>query len=235
MSGISYLDIHDNWALADRFAKDNWDGRYGVDEERFKIAATLLYTSLGPIVTHGGTEMMRSKGLGPLEEIVKEMTDGTKVYLHGKRDTYNMRKANLFLWENVGKTAKEQDCYCDYKGMHAFWRGLNHFRLSEAGAVFRRRDSVPEGYYRWVDTPNPYQLGYVVDEKVFVLINTGSEEHDWDNVVLPEGEWKLIGSLDGVDHVKGIKKGPKEYRKLQGGQSMTFRLSGPSLMMWLKE
>ncbi len=61
--GINYLDIHDNWALADRFATTDWDGRLGVDEARFKIAAGLLFTSLGPIVLHGGTELMRSKGV----------------------------------------------------------------------------------------------------------------------------------------------------------------------------
>ncbi len=154
-SGINYLDIHDNWALADRFAEDNWDGRFGVDEDRYKIAALLLYTSLGPIVTHGGTEMMRSKGLAELKETVKLQANGTRVFLHGKRDTYNMRAANQFIWENLGKTKEDEDCHCDYKGMHAFWRGLNHFRLSEIGKIFRQDDHVHYRYYQWLDTINP--------------------------------------------------------------------------------
>jgi len=54
LSGINYLDIHDNWALADRFAITDWDGRNGVDEDQYKIAATLLFTSVGPIVLHAG-------------------------------------------------------------------------------------------------------------------------------------------------------------------------------------
>ncbi|MEO1633277.1 MAG: alpha-amylase family glycosyl hydrolase, partial [Bacteroidota bacterium] len=70
--GINYLDIHDNWALPDRYARnktgaDAWDGRAGVDEDRYRIAATLLFTSLGPIVLNGGSEMLRSKGAAPLQ------------------------------------------------------------------------------------------------------------------------------------------------------------------------
>jgi pullulanase/glycogen debranching enzyme len=73
-SGINYLDIHDNFALADQFGKFDFDGRFGVDENRYKIAAALLFTTPGPIVLHGGTEIMRSKGLAPLREIEKENT-----------------------------------------------------------------------------------------------------------------------------------------------------------------
>ncbi|WNJ21228.1 alpha-amylase family glycosyl hydrolase [Pontibacter sp. G13] len=234
LSGISYLDIHDNWALADQFAKSDWDGRFGVDEERYKIAALLLYTSLGPIVTHGGSEMMRSKGAAALKETIKETQSGIKVYLHGKRDTYNMRKANQFIWEQAGRTTDEQDIHCDYAGMYAFWQGLNKFRLSEVGQIFRRSEPVDTSYYRWIDTVNPYQLGYLVDGQVLVLINTGGEDHDWDDVYLPEGTWKLVGDLSGFDHEAGVS--PKDPdAKMQGGQMRDFRLAGPSFKVWIKE
>ncbi|MGA7305761.1 MAG: alpha-amylase family glycosyl hydrolase, partial [Rhodothermales bacterium] len=36
-SGINYLDIHDNWTLADRFASVDWDGRQGVDAGPYRI------------------------------------------------------------------------------------------------------------------------------------------------------------------------------------------------------
>ena len=235
VSGINYLDIHDNWALADRFALHNWDGRFGVDEDRYKIAALLLYTSLGPIVTHGGTEMIRSKGHAILQETVKEMANGIKVFMHGKRDTYNMRKANQFVWENLGKTPKDKDCNCDYKGMYEFWRGLNRFRLSIYGEVFRQRDSVPDGYYRWVDTENPYQLGYIVNNTVFVLINTGSHTHGWENVHLPEGRWRLIGNNEAFDHIKGVKEKNKDLQQLDGGQSHSFELEGKQFKVWVRD
>ena len=233
VSGINYLDIHDNWALADRFATADWDGRKGVDEDRYKIAAVLLYTSLGPIVTHGGVEMMRSKGLAPMEEIIKSMKDGTKVVTKSRDDTYNLRIPNQFLWENVGKDLSETPC--DYKGMVAFWRGLNRLRLSERGKIFRQAEAVPDGYYQWVDTVNPYQLGYFVDNELFVLVNVGSDAHDWEDVYLPAGNWRLIGSLDGIDHVKGIRYAEKRVRKLQGGKQHSFHLSGASFLMWIRE
>ncbi|MEM9983724.1 MAG: alpha-amylase family glycosyl hydrolase, partial [Bacteroidota bacterium] len=236
-SGISYLDIHDNWALADRFALKNWDGRYGVHEDRYKIAALLLYTSCGPIVTHGGSEMMRSKGLAVLREDIKHMVDGSKVYLHGKRDTYNMRAANRFVWENVGKTKEDEDSHCDYQGMHAFWRGLNRFRLSEEyGSAFRIAETSPDGYYVWLDTVNPYQLGYVVAGKIMVLINTGSESHDWDEVYVPDGKWKLVGSNQGFDHFNGVNSPSAGWEEsLQGGQKYKFSLPGTHFRVWIKE
>ncbi len=236
LSSIAYLDIHDNWALADQFATENWDGRKGVDETRYQIAALLLYTSLGPIVTHGGTEMMRSKGLAELKETVKVMENGGKVYLHGKRDTYNMRAANRFVWENVGKTAKSKGSACDYQGMHAFWRGLNRFRLSETGQIFRRATGAPLGYYQWIDTVNPYQLGYIVDDRVLVLTNVGSLPHDWEGIILPAGNWKLIGSPEGFDHVNGIRdKKQKAWQRLEGGKPYAFTLDGPGFRVWMRE
>jgi pullulanase/glycogen debranching enzyme len=112
LAGINYLDIHDNWALADQFARytdgpNAWDGRAGVDEAAVRIAATLLLTSLGPVVMHGGTEFFRSKGLAPHpdefggERILQ--TDMGPIYLKGRGDTYNLRYANHFLWETVGR------------------------------------------------------------------------------------------------------------------------------------
>ncbi len=230
LSGINYLDIHDNWALADRFAHNNWDGRQGVDQDRFKIAALLLYTSLGPIVTHGGTEMMRSKGAAELKETVKVMNNGTKVYLHGKRDTYNMRKANQFMWENLGRN---EDSPNDYLGMLSFWKGLNHFRLSEAGASLRMVGPAPFGYYQWIDTENPYQLGYIIDNKIFVLINTGSDEHEWEGVSLPEGNWKLIGNNDAFDHVQGVQDQDSWMESLEGNKDYSFTLKGKNLKVWI--
>ncbi len=234
ISGINYLDIHDNWALADRFAIESWNGLKGVHEARYKIAGLLLYTSLGPIVTHGGVEIMRSKGMAPQEEFVKQGTDWLEVHFKGRDDTYNMRRANSFLWETVGMTDRSRGSKANYKSMFAFWQGLNEFRLSEYGAVFRQAEAVPESYYRWIETVNPYQLGYIVDERVMVLINIGGEFHDWDQVHLPAGNWKLIGSLEGIDHVNGISA-PANLQHLQGGQPHDFRLTGPSFMMWVRE
>lgn len=232
LSGINYLDIHDNWALADQFAMDNWDGRFGVDEYRFKIAAVLLYTSLGPIVTHGGTEIMRSKGLAELKETIRYTTDGTAVYFHGKRDTYNMRKANQFLWETVGRSAEDEGFYCNFKHMYTFWQGLNRFRLSERGKVFRQAESVPEDYYQWIEPDNQYLLGYIVDKKVMVLINI--YDHPLEITVdIPKGKWMLIGNQEGVNHEEGVED-QAEFMTLTGGKTQAFMLLGAQFKIWIK-
>jgi pullulanase/glycogen debranching enzyme len=232
LSGINYLDIHDNFALADQFGTEDFDGRYAVDQDLYKIAVTLLYTSVGPIVTHGGSELMRSKASAPLMEVVKETNAGFKIYMHGKRDTYNHRAANHFVWENVG-TEPQGDNKNDYKNMHAFWKGMNDFRLSDYGKVFRVSEAVPEGYYQWITPEDESMLGYIVDSKVFVLINTGSEQSEFENVKLPEGDWLLIANNQKVDFKKGVK-GDKKVRKLKGG-THSITMEPESLLIWVKQ
>ena len=225
---------HDNWALADQFATHDWDGRWGVDEDNYKIAAVLLYTSMGPIVTHGGSEMMRSKGLAELKETVKETTSGTKVLLHGKRDTYNMRAANRFIWENVGKNREDADTFCDYKGMYAFWQGLNKFRLSPYGKVFRTAKIVPADYYQWILPENRHMLGYLVDNKVMVLINTDPEEVTFHGVQFPKGNWKLVANLFGISHEEGVPD-HKHLERIEGNSTYDIHLGGTEFKIWVKD
>ncbi len=234
--GINYLDIHDNWALADRFAVKDWDGRYGVEEDRYKIAAGLLFTSLGPIVLHGGSEFMRSKASAPLEELVKEIASGP-LYFHGKRDTYNLRKANQFVWENIGKTKADEGSYCDYQNMLAYWKGLIAFRLSDAGKVFRIADAPPTEYYRWILPENEYLLGYIVAEKVLVLINTDEKPQRFEQVNLPRGRWQLIANDKTVDHINGVSASGGEHSDvfLDGGTAYNPSLPAASLKIWLRK
>jgi pullulanase/glycogen debranching enzyme len=233
LSGVNYLDIHDNFALADQFGTEDFDGRTAVDQDVYKIAVTLLYTSLGPIVTHGGSEMMRSKASAPLREVVKETKAGYKVYLHGKRDTYNMRNANHFLWENVGAVPTDNNSN-DYKNMFAFWKGLNTFRLSEYGKVFRQAEAVPEGYYQWILPKTESLLGYIVDEKVFVLLNAGNKKNEFTDIILPQGNWKLIANNREVNIETGVRD-DKKIMKLDGGKSLNIKMEPESLRIWVKE
>ncbi len=230
LSGISYLDIHDNFALADQFGTKNFDGRYAVDQNEYKLAVTLLYTTLGPIVTHGGSEIMRSKAHAPLKEVVKETKAGYKIYMHGYRDTYNHRTANQFIWETVGQQPNQENKN-DYPNMHAFWRGMNQFRLSEYGEVFRVSEAVPAGYYRWILPKATSQLGYIVNNKVMVLMNAGQKAATFAEVDIPPGNWKLVGTIDEVN-IAGVKS--KTYKTLKGGQKASFELAPTSMLMWVK-
>jgi pullulanase/glycogen debranching enzyme len=234
LSGINYLDIHDNWALADRFAVSDWDGRQGVHENRVKIAATLLFTSLGPVVMHGGTEFLRSKGHAPLVELTKKFQDGY-IYIHGKRDTYNLAIANAFIWENKGKQTGDDDgrIKCDYKNMYQFWRGLIRMRKSETGRIFRLSEKPEAGYYRWFEPENRRLLGYLVKEEMLVLINTDSTAGEFKDVQLPAGNWQKIANADRIDHVNGISEGDDSL--LEGGTAHTIRLAPESLGIWQRK
>jgi pullulanase/glycogen debranching enzyme len=233
ISGINYLDIHDNWALADRFASSEWDGRNGVDENRVKIAAALLFTSLGPVVIHGGTEFLRSKGHAPLKELKKKFQDGYLAF-HGKNDTYNLAKANEYIWENKGKSIGDDNntIKCNYKNMYAYWRGLIQLRNSDIGKVFRHSEKPPVNYYKWFEPDNPRLLGYTVSDQIFVLMNTDTTDGLFENVILPENSnWQLIANINEINPVEGISGAPNST--LIGGKYYDLTLPAESLKIWV--
>ncbi len=233
LSGINYLDIHDNWALADRFAKTDWNGMMGVDEIPYKIAATLLFTSVGPVVLHGGSEFMRSKGSAPLVELVKHTSSGP-IWIHGKRDTYNLARANQFIWKNLGHNIDGDGVYfCNYKNMNAYWQGLIALRKSSAGSVFRISEKPKPGYYSWLEPEDTRLLGYFVDNRVLVLLNTSTENIIFENVALPQGTWRLVANNQSVainDGLSGFSDSD-----IHGGQTRNLSVPGPGLKIWILE
>jgi pullulanase/glycogen debranching enzyme len=228
LSGIKYLDIHDNWALADQFAETNWDGRFGVDEKAFKLAATLLFTSAGPVVMHGGTEFMRSKGVAPLKEVVKKTALSGDLHYHGKRDTYNTRTANQFVWENLGKGKGDQGSNCDYANMLSYWKGLIALRRSLWGSAFRK-DILPSGHYQFIEPANRNLLGYIVDGRILVLMNTGTETSQFSGIQTPKGKWKLVANGQEV-RLEGVR-GPA----LKGGQMQDISVPAKEVRIWVLE
>ena len=201
-AGINYLDIHDNWALADRFAACQtgacrWDGRGGVRDAEMRIGAALLLTSLGPVVIHGGTEIARSKGLAPLPEALGGELPlplpgtGATIYLKGRGDTYNLRTANHFDWETVGNT----DGPVDHAAMEAWWRELIALRLSDAGAVFRTAAPDAAQTVEAVRPEAPAALAYAVGGRVLVAVNSGAADAELDLAPLlgpPGARWSLV-------------------------------------------
>ena len=235
LSGINYLDIHDDWAMADRFATEDWDGRKGVDEGPFKIAAAMLFTSLGPIVLHGGTELMRSKASAPLEEVIKHTRSGP-IYLHGKHDTYNLAKANLFEWSNKGKSCGDDGdaIKCNYDNMFHYWKGLIALRLSEHGKVCRIAEKPPAGYVKWFESENKMLLGYMIAEKLLVLVNTGTDDAIFSEVQLPpDSKWKLAADDQKVDYAKGISGKPDS--ELQALTQLDLQVPKQSVKIWIRE
>jgi pullulanase len=226
--GLNYTDIHDNWTLADRFATRDWNGLLGVDEPEYRLSAGLLLTSLGPIVLHGGSEIMRSKGLYPIFEEVLQTATGP-IYMKGRHDTYNVRTPNEFVWSDVGRTLR--DGPDDFRAMHAWWRGLIRFRMSEAGAVFRV-PSVQPGHVRFFTPANEGLLGYVVGSKVLVIANAGAEPGAVEGVTLPEGRWRLIADGERIDHLRGLRGADQ---LLTGGAALTIPAPAKALRIWVRE
>ncbi len=235
-AGINYLDIHDNWALADRFATCEtgdcaWDGRQGVREAEMRIGAALLMTSLGPVVIHGGTEIARSKGLAPLPEeiggqLVLTDMEMAPIYIKGRGDTYNLRAANAFVWETVGQTAP-----VDAASMADWWRGLTALRLSETGEVFRVGEAVPDGWVRPVLLDDrPDVLGYTVGDRVLTMVNVGDDvatlnlEHR--RRLAAGGGLGRVGRTRGPGRHRGGRAARHLARPGQGRPHLGARLAG---------
>jgi pullulanase/glycogen debranching enzyme len=217
--GISYLDIHDNWTLADRYAlNEDHNGLEGVDLDAVRIAAGLLLTSAGPVVIHGGTEMLRSKGLAPHAEFEVEAAGGP-IRFKGRDDTYNLRAPNRFLWESLAPGSA-------HAVMRDYWRGLLALRGSKYGDVFRIAE-LPKGHYRWITPEEETLLGYVVGERVLVLANSGESEGVF-RVDLPDGDWRQVGNRERVD-LEGVEG---EYARLGGG-AHEVRVPPGSFLIWV--
>ncbi len=232
-AGINYLDIHDNWALADRFASCQagdcaYDGRQGVLAAEMRIAATLLLTSLGPVVIHGGTEIARSKGLAPLPAEIGGEWERTEmvlapIYIKGRGDTYNLRAANRFLWETVGQHGGP----VDVAAMEDWWRGLIALRLSDAGEVLRIGEPVPEGYVTVLEHPDPHALAYTIGDRIHVLLNTGGEPVTFGPYDLPGDGWQLvtIAGQGGVD-LSPTDPSVRRFQSLGRGRTVTLGPKG---------
>jgi pullulanase/glycogen debranching enzyme len=219
-NGISYLDIHDNWALADRFALHDHNGLEGVDLAAVRIAAGLLLTSAGPVVIHGGTEMLRSKGLAPIGTFNAAIASGP-IEFKGRDDTYNLRAPNRFVWSDLAPGSP-------HLAMRDYWRGLVALRTSELGAVFRVAE-VPEGHYRWITPEDRHLLGYVVGGRVLVLANSGPEDGTF-RFDLPDGSWRQLGDAERVDPVAGVQGA---WAHLRGGPKEIV-VPGGSFLIWGK-
>jgi pullulanase len=228
--GINYADIHDNWTLADRFATHDWNGSQGVDAGTYRVVAGLLLTSLGPIVLHGGSEMLRSKGDAPLGEVIRQTATGP-IYFKGRQDTYNVRTPNEYVWSDLGKTIRT-GAKNDYSAMNAWWRGLIAFRNSDAGKVFRIATPPSESYFNWLTPANQALLGYVVDGKVLVLTNVGATAGRFEGVTLPSGRWRKIADGARIDHVRGVRG---VDARVGGGSPVTLNAPATSLQIWVKE
>ena len=118
--------------------------------------------------------------------------------------------------------------------MYAFWKGMNEFRLSEAGKVFRQREAVSDDYYSFITPEKESMLGYVVDNKIVVLLNASENSETFEGIEFPDGNWQLIANRNEVNHEKGVD-GDKKLKRINGGKSTEITMEPTSLFIWMKK
>jgi hypothetical protein len=102
-----------------------------------------------------------------------------------------MRKANQFIWENIGETKTPQNnkltlipyTNCNYKNMNLYWQGLIKIRtqiiqplINAEKSFFENTDLtkkplIEKNFVQFIQPENKAMLGYLIDNKVLVLIN----------------------------------------------------------------
>ncbi|HNR94668.1 MAG TPA: alpha-amylase family glycosyl hydrolase [Kiritimatiellia bacterium] len=171
---VNYLESHDDMALADELCtRPDRDGRnlQQADVDVNRLAATILFTSLGVPMVAEGQEFLRSK--------------------HGHHNTYDKGDGvNALNW-------KDRDRPMAAEAM-AYYRGLSRLRGSPQGAAFRVRSRPPADYFQWILPPHPQLLGYIVnagrvhDGASFIVLLNASSSHGTFPITFPEGQWKQI-------------------------------------------
>jgi pullulanase/glycogen debranching enzyme len=172
---VNYLESHDDSALADELSgRPDRDGRVPTEEAaaRNRLAATLLFTSLGIPMIGEGQEFLRSKG--------------------GRHNTFAGGDAvNALRWAD-----RQQPLAAEAL---AYYAGLIRLRRSPAGASLRLGDAPPPGYVEWILPPGETALGYAINGRrerpgaaFVVLANAGDAPFAFD-VNWPPGAWRQVG------------------------------------------
>lgn len=183
---VNYVESHDDMALADELSTNrNHDGRKlnREDIERNKLAATLLYTSLGIPMISEGQEWARSK--------------------RGISNTYNKGdEVNALRWDERKRPLAAE--------VLNWYTGLMQLRNSPEGAAFKLSLAAPDGYYKWIWPDNKQAIGYMInvpeqhDGAGFVVLVNCSDDPVTFNFRLPSGAWRLIGDGVTIDR-KGLE------------------------------
>ena len=179
---VNYVESHDDRALADELTSNpDHDGRIlnETDAARNRLAATILYTSLGKPMIYEGQEFLRSKW--------------------GIKNTYNQGDAvNAIRWTDRDRPLARQAM--------EYYRGLIHLRNSEEGAAFRVAQRPPQSYYRWILPENDKVMGYVVNvpelhagRGFVVLLNADDREHRVPVELGGKTTWRMVGNGRAID------------------------------------
>ena len=174
---VNYLESHDDVAYIDEItANPGKDGRTLTDRDAAlnRLAATILFTSLGKTMLYEGQEFLRSKW--------------------GIYNTYNRGDAvNAVRWTDRDRPLAKQAL--DY------YAGLTQLRMSAEGSSFRVAQRPPRSYYRWLLPENSKLMGYVVNVPQLhagrgfaVLLNADDRDRKMEVELGGATAWKMIGN-----------------------------------------
>lgn len=181
LQSINYLESHDDMALADEFCmRPDKNGKYldAYDVSMNKLAATVLFTSLGIPMLSEGQDFLRSK--------------------YGIANTYNKGDAvNAIRWDERDRPLAG-DAW-------AYYRDLVTLRTSPQGAAFRVREKPPQDYYKWLFPDERKAFGAMINSprvhagNGFILLANASDSPVSFTVNLPAGAWRIIGDGKRID------------------------------------
>lgn len=176
MQTVNYVESHDDMSLADELStRPDRDGRHlqTRDVAANRLAATVIFTSLGMPMLQSGQEFLRSK--------------------RGISNTYDRGdEVNALRW-----TDRERPVAAEAM---AYYRGLIHLRQSDEGKAFRVASKPPPNYYHWINTRSDQAMGYIVNAprihpgNGFIVLLNGSTDAVTFPVPIPRGNWRLIGN-----------------------------------------
>ncbi len=181
LQSINYFESHDDMALADELSTSSGrDGRLlnATDAARNRLAATMLFTSLGIPMLSEGQEFLRSK--------------------HGIRNTFaDGDEVNAVKWSDRERPLA--------KDVLAYYQGMIRLRQSPEGASMRLAEAPPAFYYEWITPGSGQLLGYRINSRheqpgraFVVLVNAGLRDETFVLDLAP-GQWKLVGDGHTVD------------------------------------
>jgi pullulanase/glycogen debranching enzyme len=200
---VNYVESHDDMALADELSTaPGHDGTALIDADvrANRLAATILFTSLGIPMIAEGQEFLRSK--------------------RGISNSYDKGDViNALNWEDRERPAAATSL--------AYYKGLIRLRQSPEGAAFRVAERPPPSYYQWLRPRESKALGYIVNAPrvhagsgFVVLINATADPVSF-SVPLPAGRWRMIADGERVDPA-----GLPGTEVLQGPRQAPVRVPG---------
>ncbi len=201
MQSINYLESHDDMCFADEITSNpNHDGSKLIEGDaiRNRMAATILFTSLGIPMLGEGQEYIRSK--------------------KGIKNTYNKGDAiNALHWDDMKRPIAAETM--------AYYKWLIKLRTGKAGVPLRLRDVAPEGYYEWLLPDNKKALGYFINKNKqvkglsFLVLLNPSDERATFHVDFTSGLWRMIANekeskFSGIKDINVAKFGGSKGSKV---------------------